>query len=396
MPGQADRGLPEHGSPFVSAGTTDTVLPAVAGSGRTRYRRRRRLRAAAGVGGAVVIVGAAVAAALGFGGGDGTVPVSNHLPPATASVTKTTLTETKSVSGTLGYGDAVTVTARPAGAGGGTLTWLAAKGTIITRGKAVYKVDDQPVVLLYGSTPFYRVLTDGVTGSDVKTLESNLKALGYAGFAVDDEFTGSTATAVKQWQEDLGLPETGRVDVSQVVLAPGQIRISEHKAEPGASASGPLLAYTGTTRVVTVALDVADQELVKKGIAATVTLPDGSGVDATVASVGTVATKATSGSGASQTTTTTIDVVMNVADQKKLGSLDEAPVDVVLVAGRRENVLVVPVGALVALQEGGYGVLVVEGESTRYVAVKTGMFASGQVEVTSGDLTEGMTVGVPK
>lgn len=391
----------------VERAATDTqiteVLPAVSATGRVRSRRRRRIRTAAGAGGAALVAGAAVAAALGFGGGDPAVPVSSNLPPATAQVTKTTLTQTKNVAGTLGYGDAVTVSARqptastPGGSGGGgTVTWLAPKGSTVTRGKPVYKVDDHPVVLLYGATPFYRALSEGVEGADVKTLESNLKALGYSGFTVDDEFTSSTADAVEEWQEDLGVPETGRVDVDEVVVAPAQFRVAEHKAEPGAAANGPLLAYTGTTRVITVALDVADQQLVKKGIEATVTLPGGATVKGTVASVGTVATKSSSGSGAGQTTTTTIDVVVTVADQKTLGTLDEAPVDVTLVADRRADVLAVPVGALVALAEGGYGVLVVEGSANRYVAVETGMFAGGRVEITGGQLTEGMTVGVPK
>jgi multidrug efflux system membrane fusion protein len=65
------------------------------------------------------------------------------------------------------------------------------------------------------------------------------------------------------------------------------------------------------------------------------------------------------------------------------------------VAGEREDVLTVPVAALLALREGGYGVEVVEGTSTRIVAVDTGLFAGGRVEVTGEGLTEGMTVGMP-
>ena len=97
-----------------------------------------------------------------------------------------------------------------------------------------------------------------------------------------------------------------------------------------------------------------------------------------------IATKTTTGTGPTQSSTTTIDVVVTIADQNRLGTLEEAPVDVSLVSDRRTDVLAVPVGALVALQEGGYGVLVVDGTGTRYVPVTTGMFAAGLVEV-SGD-----------
>jgi len=61
-----------------------------------------------------------------------------------------------------------------------------------------------------------------------------------------------------------------------------------------------------------------------------------------------------------------------------------------------EDVLAVPVAALLALPKGGFGVQVVDGDTTRIVAVKTGMFAAGQVEVSGRDVAEGVTVGVPK
>lgn len=347
----------------------------------------------AGIGAAVLVGAAGVAAAFGFGGAEAGEPARSSLPPATATVTRATLTQTEKVTGTLSYGTATTVSAR-AGAAAGTLTWLAPIGSVVGRGQAVYNVDARPVVLLYGATPPYRRLAPGVTGGDVKQFEENLRALGYSGFTVDTEYTSSTATAVKAWQEALGLDETGAVDVSQVVVAAGELRVAEHKAAVGGSASGAILAYTGTTRVVQVALDVADQHLVKQGIAATVTLPDGKTVAGTVASIGTTATSSSSGTGPQAQTSTTIDVTVTVADQTAFGTLDAAPVEVTLVASRRQNVLTVPVAALVALAEGGYGVQVVEGSSTRYVAVTSGMFAGGRVEVTGVD--EGVTVGVPR
>ena len=57
--------------------------------------------------------------------------------------------------------------------------------------------------------------------------------------------------------------------------------------------------------------------------------------------------------------------------------------------------LTVPVAALLALAEGGYGVEVVDGSTSHYVAVETGLFAGGRVEVSGDGLAEGMTVGMP-
>ena len=129
---------------------------------------------------------------------------------------------------------------------------------------------------------------------------------------------------------------------------------------------------------------------------ATVTLPDGHDVTGTVSDVGTVATSSGGNDQPGGGSSTTIDVTVNVTDQSALGTLVSAPVDVTLVSAQAHDVLSVPVAALVALAEGGYGVQVVEGSSTRYVAVKTGMFASGRVEITGDGIAEGTLVEVPK
>lgn len=352
--------------------------------------KRRTTRMAVGLGAAVVVVGAGGVAALGFGGTDSAPPPASGQPPSTTKVTSSTLTSTEKVAGTLAYG-----TANPLlSAGQGTVTWLPAAGEVITRGRTAYSVNEQPVPALYGTIPPYRTLKSGVEGNDVRQLEENLQALGYKGFTVDNEFTPATATAVRKWQEDLGKPENGTVQPADVVVVPGDVRVTELKTQVGAPASGQVLTYTGTRRTVTVKLDVAKQHLVSQGISATVTLPDGKAVPGTVASVGSVATAAPAGQGNSGPST--IDVVVTLADQAAAGKLDSAPVDVILVAEKRENVLAVPVGALVALAEGGYGVQVMDGTASKYVAVRTGMFADGKVEIRGAGISAGTVVGVPK
>lgn len=351
---------------------------------------KRSTRMAVGLGAAVVVVGAGGVAAFGFGGTDPAPPPAGAPSPSTTKVTSGTLTSTEKVSGTLGYG-----TPNPLLRNGqGTVTWLPAAGEVITRGETAYSVDDQPVAAIYGTIPLYRTLQSGVEGNDVKQLEENLQALGYKGFTIDNDFTSATATAVKQWQEDLGKPENGIVQATDVVVVPGEVRVAELKTPVGGPANGPMLTYTGTVRTVTVKLDVAKQHLVSQGIFAKVTMPDGKTASGTVASVGNVAIETPSEQGNS--TTSTIEVVVLLADQAAAGKLDSAPVDVTLVAEKRENVLVVPVGALVALAEGGYGVQVIEGSSSKYVAVQTGMFADGKVEIRGAGINAGTVVGVPK
>ena len=63
------------------------------------------------IAGGVVVLGGAGLAAAGIGGGEDAAPQRSTLPPATATVERTTLVETEEVDGTLGYGDPRTLTA---------------------------------------------------------------------------------------------------------------------------------------------------------------------------------------------------------------------------------------------------------------------------------------------
>ncbi|CAM5624193.1 Vitamin B12 import ATP-binding protein BtuD [Streptomyces alboniger] len=83
-------------------------------------------------------------------------------------------------------------------------------------------------------------------------------------------------------------------------------------------------------------------------------------------------------------------------DQKGLGRYQAAAVDVTLKADSRENVLVVPVNALVAQRGGGYAVEVVTADGTEYRPVKLGMFADGKVEVSGTGIKEGTRRGGPQ
>ena len=344
----------------------------------------RPLRTTLVTGSAALATAAVAAAALGIGGGTET-PQSEAPTQATAPVTRTTLVQTEEVNGTLGYGAPWPVS----GATGAVLTWLPTPGATIARGRAVYRADNLPVVLFYGGLPLYRPLHVGDTGDDVKEIERNLAALGYSGVTVDTRYTAATAAAVKKWQKALGLTQTGVLDPSTVVVAPGAIRVSTVQAHPGDHASGPILSYNGTTRVISVALDVALQNLVKAGNSAKITLPGGQTVDGVLAKVGTVATPGHDNQPA------TIALTVSVADQSKLGGLDEAPVVVAITSAKAENVLTVPIAALVALAEGGYGVQVIQGSASHYVTVQLGMFADGRVEVSGDGITEQTVVGVP-
>jgi hypothetical protein len=93
---------------------------------------------------------------------------------------------------------------------------------------------------------------------------------------------------------------------------------------------------------------------------------------------------------------TKIEVIVAIDNQKAVAAWALASVDVTFTASERKNVLTVPVSALVALREGGFGVEVTDGTTSSYVPVKTGLFATGQVEVSGSGIKAGTVVGIPK
>jgi peptidoglycan hydrolase-like protein with peptidoglycan-binding domain len=329
-------------------------------------------------------------------------------PQETAQVTRTTLVETEDIDGTLGYGAPVPLVNRLAG----TVTSTAAAGATVSHGQALYSLDQDPVVLFYGAVPAYRTLQVGVVGEDVRQFEENLRAVGYLDFTIDETFSAATDRAVRRWQRDVGLTDNGVVELGRVVFLGDAIRVAEVAVRPGGAAEPeqPVLSYTGTTRLVTAAVDIDQRALAVPGSEVTVALPGNRQVPAMIAGVGSVAVpeeSADSSGGRQQDSDTggsdsaTFTVTCTIADQNALAGLDEAPVTIALVGQRRENVLTVPVAALLALREGGYGVQVVtgsrgsDGRSTDIVPVETGLFAGGLVEVSGPDLAEGTEVTVP-
>jgi peptidoglycan hydrolase-like protein with peptidoglycan-binding domain len=315
----------------------------------------------------------------------------------TTRITRQTLVDAVTVPGRLGYGATQLLDSRATG----TVTWLPAIGDVLTRGSALLRADEQPVVVLFGSIPMYRPLRATSQGRDVEQLEANLSALGYAGFGVDEEFTERTAAAVKRWQEDLDLEPTGIVDIARVVYVPGPVRVASLSLRPGASATGEVLACTPDARVVTVDAPAAGAAWASIGTRVSVRLPGGREVGGTVSAVGAEATAASPGgegqpdAAPSASGTATVPVTVSIADQAGLGRLQSAPVDIVHTARQRKDVLTVPVAALLAPQEGGYGLEVVDEGGSRVIPVTTGLFAAGRVEVSGAGLRAGMSVRMP-
>ena len=374
------------------------------GGARERSRpRQRRRRVALAVGTAVVlaVAGGGAAWAAGAFRADSQPPsgvADNAYPTALATVTLGSLSAQQQVSATLGYAGSYSVLNQATG----VYTQLPAAGQVVRRGQVLYQVNGDPVVLLYGSVPAYRSLSEGMTGADVRQLNANLVALGYATSSelgpASDYFSAETAYALELYQDHLGIVETGSLTPGQAVFLSSAARVTTISAQLGAQAEpgSPVLQATATKRQVTIALDASEQSYVRDGDKVSITLPDNQTAPGVVSYVGTVATTPPSSGGTSSTPVITVDVTPS--DPAATGHLDQAPVQVSITTATVSGVLIVPVDALVSLAGGGYAVEVVEpGGTHELVAVTLGLFddAGGTVQVSGAGLDAGQHVVVP-
>ncbi len=342
---------------------------------------------------AAALVVAAVAGVFSTSSSPGAGAAGSGYHTSTAVVVRRSLSSQTQVSATLGYAGSYTV----AGNGGGTLTWLPATGRVIREGGVLYRVDNAvPVFLLYGTVPAWRDLTVGLTGADVAQLNHDLVKLGYAtrsellaaGLGWD-YFSAGTVSALEGLQAHLGLPVTGSLPLGQAVFLPSALRVSAVNGSLGSAAAGTVLTGTSTTPVVTINLDAGQQGEVKASDKVVITLPDGATAPGVVSSVGKVA----KGSGSSAT----ITVEVALSHPKAARGLDQAPVTVAITTGSVNNVLVVPVTALMSQPNGRYAVEVTGAGGHHLVAVTPGLFddAAGLVQVSGAGLAAGQHVVVP-
>jgi peptidoglycan hydrolase-like protein with peptidoglycan-binding domain len=356
-----------------------------------RPRRRRLIWAALGA----VLLAVGGGAWLWAGDGSTKAAPATATPVATAVIERATISATEDWDGTLEYGSPFTVSSSAEG----TITRLVDQGETVKRGDELFRVNEQPVILLYGVVPMYRDLGPGDSGIDVKQLEKNLAALGYDGVTVDDEYTFSTADAVRAWQDDIGATPTGTVARGDVVFLPEGRQADALRVDVGDAAvpGAPVLDVTGTDQVVSLEADIDDRDLFDVDTEVTVVLPDGDEVPGTVGSTAVVEVSSESAGGAEggaieSESILQVEITLNkrVSDE-----LIGASVDVVVAIDKRTDVLVVPVNALLGLAGGGYGLEVVANDgSTSIVAVTTRLFGGGKVEVEGDGVTDGTVVGV--
>ncbi|MFI0712884.1 efflux RND transporter periplasmic adaptor subunit [Streptomyces inhibens] len=316
-------------------------------------------------------------------------------PPTTTEITRTDLVQSKTVDGRLDYAQRRAVKSPVEG----TITKAAEPGRTVSLGQRLYERDARPVVLLYGPTPMFRAMKAGDRGPDVLQLERNLRDLGFGSrLYVDVRYDEATKAAVKAWQKSLGVTEAnGEIGKGDIVFQRGPVRVVSADAAlaDGIGPDKTVLTVASTKPVVRASLDKADRALAAKGTKVEIALPSGGTRRGKVSGVVAPQDSGSAEDGASGSSSNDgVEVEITLDGGAKLPSKDQqGTLSVKFVSESRKDVLTVPVEAVVALREGGYGLEVVQGAKTHMVQVETGLTADGRIEVSGAGLAEGMKVG---
>jgi hypothetical protein len=178
---------------------------------------------------------------------------------------------------------------------------------------------------------------------------------------------------------------------------------SSNSGGGGGSASA-IIQTTSTHLIVTVDLDATKQSEAKLGEAVAVEMPNASTVNGKITAVSPVAQSSNnsnngdngSGNGngnnnGSGGSSSTIPVTITLSGHQRAAGLDEAAVSVNFAEARANNVLSVPVTALLATAGGGYAVQEAVAPH-KLIPVTTGLFAAGYVRISGAGIYPGLQV----
>lgn len=360
---------------------------------------RRSLLLGAGAGAVLVSLGAGVAIAdsswLSNEGSDRdsqTPTLTQSSRNQLVAVTRGSLTTDHEFNATVSFGDSWILTTDAEG----IVTRSRPAGTVIQPSDSLVWIDDRPLLLAAGEVPMYReLLKIGrgerdeagdrrglLEGPDVEQLQQFLLDAGFdgdGGLVVDGTFGPTTETAVKDWQTSVGHPRTGRVDTSQIIFAPRKVRVASDIR------TGDRFATIEVTEAVaSVIVDTSNRDRSALPIGATVRVQLADGTTHS----GEVVEQEQVDQDGQRVWRTTVSVEEALSGDATTATLTATQV-------LAEDVLVVPVGALLALAEGGFALEVSTGDdTTRLERVTVGEVLDGRAEI-DGDISEGDLVVVP-
>lgn len=314
-----------------------------------------------------IAVGAGAAVVLGAAVGWATATV---LTPAQVAVESASYTYVTVERGEVGSSiDLNTVAQWPQVAVGtnrasGVVTGVGiAPGDEVNQGSVLYSVNLRPVVVAGGKVPAFRAIGNGAEGADVAQLQSMLAArAGYSG-PIDGKVRWSTIAAIMQWQKSVGVPQTGVVELGDVIFVPSlpsRVALDDEVVFRGATLVGGEQALQGLATSPTFTIPITDTQaaLIPAGTRVEITSPAG---EQWVASAGAQSTDA-------ETSAITVelqgegDALICSEQCSEVPVVGEALLSSRIVTVPTVEGLVVPSAALVSGADGSLSVVSADGE----------------------------------
>lgn len=231
---------------------------------------------------------------LGVGGAVGWA-VSSVLTPPTDPLEASTFTyvtvEPGEVGSSINLNTVAAWTPEPVGANraAGVVTGVAVlAGDEISQGSVLYFVDQHPVVVAQGDVPAYRAIGAGAQGADVAQAQTMLAAIGYYTGVADGKAGAGTIVAIKAWQKANGIPQTGVVEVGDVIFVPNvptRVALDPEVIARGLLVSGGEQVVRGLPAAPLFRVPVTDSQaaMMPTGVRVEITSPDGDAWEGVVA-----------------------------------------------------------------------------------------------------------------
>lgn len=131
--------------------------------------------------------------------------------PILVPVEERVLTSDIVTRGTARFGlpQPVSIVPSPLKRDAGVITTLPLRNTQLNEGDMILTASGRPVFVFQGEVPAYRDLTPGISGDDVRQLESGLKRLGFDPGPVDGTYDEQTSAAVADLYTSVGFQPFG-------------------------------------------------------------------------------------------------------------------------------------------------------------------------------------------
>ena len=361
---------------------------------------------------------------------------AHRAPPAslvTVAVTERKLTATVNAQGTIAYGAPQPIaltgsvaTGDASATGAPLVTKAPAVNKTLREGDVLLEVSGRPVFVLTGKVPMYRTLARGSSGDDVDQLRSALRRLRPgSGLAATGVINDSVLDAVRAWYTARGYQAQGPTTEQKAQLrtlqqavsaatgpalkdaeadlndfnktygtsiASGEIlflpklplRLTAVTVKAGAAASGVIGTASDPTLVVNGTVAPDDAALLKAGMPATLTHPDGETFAAKLAGMGASVAVAADKSDSTDSALAGVPIRLKPAYPGKLAAFAGQAFKVSIeVGGTGHAVLSVPVAAVYTAADGQSRVTVQDATgSVHDVPVAAGLSTAGFVQIT--------------